>query len=496
MYVIVAVLITVANGIIVCAFRFLPLYDYPIWLYEIHIMHRLSEPVFSQTFELARYPVPNLGFVGIVYLLSTAMSIEMAGKILLLFVVVGLPWSFWYCVRRISGNPHNPLAYAAFPFAFSFYFFSGQAFLLGLIVSLLMMGFYLPKLDRLTLPDWTALSVLFVISFFIHALSFVFILITFGAVILSTYRRNLTYFLLSITPSVLCVVWYLSRPETGGVTEAVWSFKGVAQNIVKPLFLFTKSYAIANPFPLTILNCLWMNVLALLVYLLWRGRRQINKEFIAPFCVFFVLMIGLPEIAFGIVQPGGRFALPVFFLLVLIFSRAHVSDSWKNVFLAVAAIVTLYNAYHFREVNLQMREFFTDMTSIADMNNASFCSIRFDWPPERNWWDIGAASIDPLFGVPYYAGLNRGGRTWIFGTSLLHVKHDASSFPVVPRGSSPDELAQSLQNVNLSDVSVITLVGNNAAENRAHVLLRDSGKFHFRKQSRYWSILATHLPKN
>ncbi|MEO8166748.1 MAG: hypothetical protein ABI623_00785 [bacterium] len=207
-------------------------------------------------------------------------------------------------------------------------------------------------------------------------------------------------------------------------------------------------------------------------------------------------MIGLPEIAFGIVQPGGRFALPVLFLLVLIFSKAHIADSWKSIFLAVAAIVTLYNAYHFREVNGQMREFFTDMTSIGDMNNASFCSIRFDWPPERNWWDIGAASIDPLFGVPYYAGLNGGGRTWIFGTSLLRVKHNAPDFPVVPHGSTPDELAQSLQNVNLSDVSVVALVGNNAAESRVYDLLRGSGKFHFRKQSRYWFILATHSPNN
>ena len=62
-------------------FRFLPLYDYPIWLYNVHVMVHLSDPHLAPAYDLVKTPVPNLGLVGLVWIMSHVVSIEIAGKI-------------------------------------------------------------------------------------------------------------------------------------------------------------------------------------------------------------------------------------------------------------------------------------------------------------------------------------------------------------------------------------------------------------------------------
>ncbi|MBI5471365.1 MAG: hypothetical protein HY961_03375, partial [Ignavibacteriae bacterium] len=80
---ILAWLFTLALVAIIWSFRFLPLYDYPIWLYNVHVMMNLSDPIMSSAYELVHAPVPNLGLVGTVWLLNHLFPIETAGKIFL-----------------------------------------------------------------------------------------------------------------------------------------------------------------------------------------------------------------------------------------------------------------------------------------------------------------------------------------------------------------------------------------------------------------------------
>lgn len=272
--VLVAMLLTVGNLLVVWAFRFLPLYDYPIWLYEVRIMRALSGPMFSNTYEIAAAPVPNLGFVGPVSMLSFLFPLEVCGKIVLSLCVAAFPWTVRHCVRAMSG------------------------------------GF------------------------------------------------------------------------------------------------------------------------------------------------------------------------------ILMFSRGRVSQRWAAVFVFAAFCVMLYNAVHFKKVDEQMQALYRDLVSHVELRGKSFRSVRFDYPPPRDAWDIAAASIDPLFGAVYYAGLESGGgEAWIFGSALL--KKRGGKHHLEAQENSKDELARRL----LADPGnlpsdVVVLLGNHPAIEQH--LKQYRGPYHLGKN---WTIL-------
>lgn len=446
-FLITAILITILNVFLIWAFRFLPLYDYPIWLYEVHVMLELSQPWFSMVYEMVSAPVPNVGLVGIVWALSFVVPLEAAGKIFLTLCVVGLPWAFRYCARRIADNVDTPVAYLGFPFAFNIFFFGGQAFLFGFTVLLVVIGYIFPKLNALKTRDWAVLSFLFLILYFIHAIAFVLAVVVFlGALSTSGLKqKHLVAFILSLVPSLICMTWYYVGETSASGTELKWSIWGVAQNVVKSPLLFIKSFGIPTPLPLTLLNGLWALALLILVsaaIMRARTSKAFDKRFTFPIIALFLLMFFLPEVLFGVYRPGARFSFPLMFLILLSVSRVQLSTQWRTVAVTVAAGVLLYNIFHFASVNRQMNELYDDLQT-SEKSDMTFCVVRLDWPPERHICDVAAASIDPLFGGIYYHQLDKKGAGWIFGTALLRLRSDYENLRPLLHGESPEEHASS-----------------------------------------------------
>ena len=57
-------------------------------------------------------------------------------------------------------------------------------------------------------------------------------------------------------------------------------------------------------------------------------------------------------------------------------------------------LVNVTNTFHFKRVDEQMQMLFSDIMTSVDIPGMRFLSVRFDWPPERDVWDVAAASID------------------------------------------------------------------------------------------------------
>ncbi len=494
-YFFAAIFITVANVALIWAFRFLPLYDYPIWLYEVRIMRALSNPLFRDTYEIISGPVPNLGFVGPIWLLSFLMPLEVAGKVFLTVCVIGLPWSFWYAARKLATNPNTPIAFAAFPFAFSIYFFGGHAFLLGLIVLLLMIGSYFPKLERLSAGDWFFLSLLFLLSYFIHALSFVLAIITFGGAVVTALRSKLYALMISFIPSLVCLIWYLASNNSASAIEPKWSLWGLAQNVFKPLFLFIKSYGIPNPLPLTLMNVLWSGLIVFFILQLFvkaKRNQRVEKRFIVPVVLAGPLVLALPELFLGVVQPGSRFGLPLLFFILLMFCRVDISERWKTTFLSVALLANTYNAFHFRRVDEQMEALYLDIKTHASLVGSFMC-VRLDWPPERKAWDVAAASIDPMFGAVYYAALENGGLGQIFGASVLRVKQSAAYLSDRVSSSTPEEQAERMvSSIMKHPWGTYVLVGRESSWRHIEEVLIDYG-FVYGVRRELWCIRSQPL---
>ncbi|MBX2991725.1 MAG: hypothetical protein KF749_11240 [Bacteroidetes bacterium] len=440
-----AVCVTILNVLLIWAFRFLPLYDYPIWLYEVHLMRELSQPRFALFYEMVSAPVPNLGLVGIVWALSFFVPLEAAGKIFLTLCVVGLPWAFRYCVRKIADNVDTPVAYFGFPFSFNIFFFGGQAFLFGFIVLLLVIGCSFPKLHAMKLKDWTILSFLLLVLYFIHAIAFVLAVGAFvGALAASGSKpRNVGAFVLALVPALICMTWYYASTTGTAGGELHWSFWGVAQSVLKSPLLFIKSFGISTPLPLTLLNGLWALALLILVsaaVIRARTGKMFDKRFALAIIIAFLLMLLLPDVLFAVYRPGTRFGFALIFLILLSISRIQLTKHWRIVAITVTAGVLLFNIVHFSSVNRQMEELYGDLQATMK-SDTTFCVVRFDWPPERHIRDVAAASIDPLFGGIYYHQLDRKGVGWIFGTALLRLRSNHENLRPVLLGESPEEHA-------------------------------------------------------
>lgn len=495
-FLIAAILVTILNVSLIWAFRFLPLYDYPIWLYEVHLMRELSQPWFSMVYEVVSAPVPNLGLVGIVWVLSFVVPLEAAGKIFLTLCVIGMPWAFWYCARRIAGNVETPVACFGFPFAFNIFFFGGQAFLFGFAVLLFVIGFFFPKLNALKTRDWAVLSILFLILYFVHAIAFVLAVVVFlGAIATSESRqRKLALFVMSLVPALICTTWYYIGATSTSGTELQWSLWGVAQNVVKSPLLFIKSFGIPTPFPLTLLNGFWALALLFLVFaavMRARTSKACDKRFTIPIIILFVLMFLLPEVLFGVYRPGARFSFPLMFLILLSVSRIQLSTQWRTVAVTVAAGVLLYNIFHFASVNRQMSELYDDLqTSVK--SDTTFCVVRLDWPPGRHIRDVVAASIDPLFAGIYYHQLDKKGMGWIFGTALLRLRGEHEDLRPVLLGESPEEHASSFLESQKKSKTFgnVILVGSSSVALGLADSLKKQG-YGIAVQKEHWIILRS-----
>ncbi len=492
-FLVVAVLITVANVILIWAYRFLPLYDYPMWLYEVHIMKELSDPLFARNYDLLLVPVPNLGLVGPVWILHLFLPLEIAGKAFLTLCVVGLPWSFRFCVRSVSGKERSWAEYFAFPFSFGCFFFLGQGFLFGLGVLLLSMGYFLPRLDK-------SRSLLFLLSldllllYFLHAIVFLLMIVVLmsNALALRYSARSMMRLSLACIPACAGAVVYLLFYQGGEPRELQWNFWILSQNVLKSMFLFIRSSGIPNRLPLTALNGLWLlTVLGFIVVAFKQASAQsgIDKRFAMAALVAFLLMVSLPGSFLGVVQPGVRFGLPLLFFLALMAARADMGRWAKSVLLGATCIVCVYNNTHFAETNRRMGLIYNDIEATVNTRDP-FGVYRFDWPAGRDWWDVGSNSIDPYFGSPYYVQLHRGGVGEIFNTSLLRLRPEAYRFLPRFRELSRDELTPVYisERRRFDSLRYLVVIGKNIDQER-FVAAMAADRFVTRKRGEFWTIM-------
>jgi len=220
----------------------------------------------------------------------------------------------------------------------------------------------------------------------------------------------------------------------------------IGRNVLKPIFLFIKSYGIKSFLPITILNGLWaIGLLAVIVQLFKRSqaKKVWDKRFLLPAVASGLMMLILPDYFLGVYQAGARFALP--FILFLTFSAVHVdvSQRFKIVFLGMALAVTLYNGFYFRKVNDQATAFYQDL--VAEVEFAEpFYVLRLDWPAGTSIWDKGSASVNPLSVVPYYAYVQKGGVGWIHETGILKLKEEHRRYAPDLKGETPLQFYSSI----------------------------------------------------
>jgi hypothetical protein len=470
-------------------------------MYEVHVLQGIAQSgnEFSKYFVFYPLPVPNLGLVAPLWILSQAVSLETAAKIYLSLCVLTFPWSFWYAVRSIAGR-ETPYSYLGFPYLLNLYVFSGQAYLLGLISFFLCTGYFVPRLTSMKTRSWVLLFVCLQVMYFIHAITWLLALFVLGAVLARTPTNKGTLLrkLAAVAlPAVGLLVWYalsdgLVTQQSWGIVSG-WSVHSLARNLLKPMGLLIKSYGVTSRWPLTLINGVWIVLLGVAVVRRCRAaglRGIIQSPFFVPSAVCVIFAATLGTYAFDVYQPGARLILPAYFLATLTLGNVSERGIWSGAFLVVCAVVCIYNFSFFEIIDARAKELFSDIDSTSKASEPMYV-ITLDWPADTGVMDIGSASVNPLSLIPYYRRLTDGGVAWIFGTALVRLRPEWGMYRPQIGGENRREYVRSVVDhlPELMFFSRIVVIGSNDESRQVANLLHQQG-FESRLVRPLWTIFV------
>jgi len=429
-WLVAAALLSVGQVALVWCVRFLPLYDYAVWLYEGKIVRDiiLAHGSAGRFYELCPGPIPNSTFTWWCAFLGGIVSDEVAGKLFLSACVVGLPWAWYYAVRKHSQDSISPVAFLGFPFAFHYYLLGAQNYSLGLVMLLWITGAFVPRLGSLGKGLWVLLSLAITVVYFTHGIVFLIVLVLLGTTAWSVppAERHSVFLRLglAVLPAFVFFIWYLFTASGNLATMPRWDLITLVRNAAKPFSIFFKSYGVPVVLPVTVFNALWLLMLGVF------GLRAIYSAFLdhatKAHLVPTVLacagaLVFLPDPTLSVVQPGARFGLPLLALACVALSCVRFSPRWNLVWLAWAVVALLYNAAYFEGFNRQAWLVHADVQDLVVSRQPSYV-MGFDWPAGTSVWDRGSPSINGLSFVPVYSFLEHGGCIGVFETGWVRLR--------------------------------------------------------------------------
>ena len=363
----IVILITTGWIAFIWSYRFLPMHDYPMWIYVGHVFSQLIRHQAPSGFSIVPWPVPDTLFVGTTGLLDLFLPPEVSGKIWLTLVVGMFALGSYRLVGSLSARRDSPWLLLPLLFVFHRNFWIGEvAFAFSLGVLFFCLSLVLSPKNSWRGRDLWLIAGLSILLFYSHAIAYLCWLIVLALLVLLESRRTPRIkVLLAVFPSLLLTAIYLltrrPRPVAGAV--ASWfdfdakAKLGRALSVLSPIHFFDPFYG-SDPRSLKVLAIafnLATILLGLLLVALW-FRNLLRRPFwalelkygaramaIAPLVCFLAFLFAPFLAAFGAHDMNERFILPAF-----IFMLASLSSStgyalperaeWSLTLLAAAAV--------------------------------------------------------------------------------------------------------------------------------------------------------------
>jgi hypothetical protein len=430
LWLVFAMLISGGQVALVWLYRFIPVYDYPNWLYQARILADLVRggSHFGSDYWIRSIPVPNLTFTVLASILGQVMDFEVAGKILLTASVLLLPWGFWFAAPKFGAARESAVRYAAFPFGISMFTLTAQNYTLGLGLLFWFLAFFQVSRKSTSVSMWLALAVTIVLIYFTHGVIFaILVLLLAIATVLQTSGVR-TRIGVALVPSLILCTWYLTAAGTHAPAGASWGAATLARHLIKPACLFLKSYGISSAFPPTIFNIAWLVVIGFFVASrVWKGYQDGHLQWWVGIGggVLLISAALLPDPIFDVVQPGGRLVLPAI-LLLLLASAVTPARKWHSIILGFAVLALVHNFVLFRSFNDRA----TDLVSHLEDDGAvqmPVYFVAFDWMVDSDVASKIAPSINSMSFVPLYSFAKREIPYGIFETGLISMRDSLRS---------------------------------------------------------------------
>jgi hypothetical protein len=457
---------------------------YDSWIYVSRVFSGLlhGEPLWIASYATADVPVPNSALVCLVAALGEVVSFEIAGKLVLAFLVVSLPLGVLAANRALHGGDGRTLALLAIPLAMGWQTFLSQNCTLGLVIVMWGLAYYGWRRESLGPRDVVLLAVLMVCVFFCHALSFMTaVAVCFGVGLCEPFpiRKRGLFLGCLLAPSAALVVWYSLGHYPDLSRHGTWSLYTILQNFLKPLVLFMRVDGVASPVPPAFGNLPWFCLFGFLI--LWTLRsgllkRNLDLRFMVPVAFCLICMLTFPDPLLGVDQPGTRFGLPLTVFGALLLGRIPVKTSWSAILLAIAFLVTLYDVSLFRRFDERSAELVQDLDSTTQARRAVYV-IALDWPRVTGFSERVSAYGGGLAGIPQLYAARHDLAIEIPETSPVVMKEHLRAMYPVPSGAEIEAWKSSILSSSrlLLHFREILVVGTSLQAKETTQFLVDSG---------------------
>jgi hypothetical protein len=309
--------------ILIWGHRFLPISDYPDWVFEGSLVAELIHGKTLASYSFKHYPVPYSGTVALLGVLDLIFQPEVSGKIVLSLCIIQLALSSTYLLSSLKGDAESPLLLIPLLFLLNTFFFWGElAYLFGLSVFFLYCGYLFRRIYRSERINWWLVGGASTAMFFFHFLPYAAaILVTLVFIFAESRTELLRPFVISLAPSMGLTIWYaVNRVSLRGIGP-VWTFWTPHQFAGRWIAAF-------SPFPEFLpwlgIQAPWMKVFALLnlavailltlvvslCLLSWGKVHPRNFGVLASAVVCGVAVIASGYEFEGMISPGERFLYP------------------------------------------------------------------------------------------------------------------------------------------------------------------------------------------
>ncbi len=295
--------------------RYPPLQDYPNHLARAYITLHLHDPsfIFSNYYTMIPYPVPNSLSDFILIGLGYLMPLTIAGKIVLSFLLLGLPLAYKRFLSTVA--PHTAATYAYFGWALAYnhLFHRGYLnYLLGIVLVFLSLWMYVRWWETSRLVYSLGAMFLATLTFIAHALAFGTLLIILGVMLsFRASRRFIALSILSLFPSafLFLLYWTNGKPPLTLIPYP---------NVSLWLKMIVQTFLAYDPMNdllfITPLLVLWGGLF------LWRlVLRSNGKEWLISSLILLACALLMPRAINILVRPGQRFLFAAVLIAVASF---------------------------------------------------------------------------------------------------------------------------------------------------------------------------------
>jgi hypothetical protein len=312
----------------VWGYRFLPLQDYPDWLYQGTLLSQAIKGTLSEHYRVVPYPVPNAISTLLIGLLGLVFRPEVAGKLTLtLYVLTFIAGSAYLFTS--TGGRLGPVFCIPLALLFSGFFFHGYlSYLLALCPLFFGIGYLLRQHEERASVSVGVVLAASLLLYLSHALAYAAWLVFLGLFFAARPSRRLAgRLLLALAPSLaLLAVYVLQTAQGAGDTRIFYGERWLAGKLgtLFPSFhLFHGFYPVTSAldpgvalfgklnqgFALLVgLACLWGAVAA------WRDAHP--RLPLAAGGAFLGIFLLSPRYLAANVLPDLRFLFPALWMLL------------------------------------------------------------------------------------------------------------------------------------------------------------------------------------